>query len=156
MTSRRQINSNQRWNNVVFVNVEVYNIKNVESTLSISTLILTTLDNVEAMLLFSTSIFTTLINVETLITLWIWSFTKSWKEQKNIFELQIKKIELNTLNSNFRLLFQNLVDFIPHFKRNMEKNICKTAKVLMTSRKCCITGTIFKPSHFVKPWPALN
>ena len=62
--------------------------KNVKSTLSISVLILTTLDNVETMLLFSTSSFMTLINVET--TLWIWPFSKSWKEQKNIFELQKK------------------------------------------------------------------
>ena len=72
-------------------------LKNVQSTLSISTLILTTLDNVEAMLLFSTSSFITLINVET--TLWIWPFSKSWKEQKNIFELQKKRwvIWLTTL-----------------------------------------------------------
>ena len=65
-------------------------LNNVKSTLSISTLILTTLDNVETMLLFSTSSFTTLINVET--KLWIWPFSKSWIEQKNIFELQKRKI----------------------------------------------------------------
>ena len=64
-------------------------LNNVESTLSISTLILTTLDNVETMLLFSKSSFTTLVNVKT--TLWIWPFSKCWKEQKNIFELQKKR-----------------------------------------------------------------
>ena len=57
-------------------------------TLSISTLILTTFDNVEKMSLFSTSSFTTSINVKT--TLWIWPFSKSWKEQKHIFKLQKK------------------------------------------------------------------
>ena len=67
--------SNQRWNNV-------------RSRLSISMLILTTLDNVETMLLFSTSSFITLIKVET--TLWIWPFSKNWEEQKNIFGLQNK------------------------------------------------------------------
>ena len=56
---------------------------NVKSTLSISMLILTTSGNVKTMLLFSTSSFITLINVET--TLWIWPFSKGWKEQKNIF-----------------------------------------------------------------------
>ena len=63
-------------------------LSNVKSTLSISTLILTTSDNVKIMPLFWTSSFITLINVET--TLWIWPFSKSWKEQKNIFKLQKK------------------------------------------------------------------
>ena len=42
-----------------------------------------------------------------------------------------RRKKLNTPKFKFRLLFQNLVDFTPHFKRNMEKNICKAAKVLM-------------------------
>ena len=54
-------------------------LNNVKLTLSISA------SNAETMLLFSTSIFITLINVET--TLRIWPFSRSWKEQKNIFEL---------------------------------------------------------------------
>ena len=69
-------------------------LNNVKSTLFISTLILTTLDNVEAMLLFSTSSFTTFFNVKT--TLWIWPVSKSWKEQKSIFELQKKMTLLLT------------------------------------------------------------
>ena len=85
MTSRRRTTSNQRWNNVVYVNVEIYN---VETMLCISTLNWTTLDNVETTLSFSTSIFTTLGNVET--TLGIWPFEKkaSIQKQNNIFELQ--------------------------------------------------------------------
>ena len=59
-------------------------LNNVESTLSISTMILTTLSKIETTLLFSTSSFIRLIKVET--TLWIWSLTKIWKKQKNIFE----------------------------------------------------------------------
>ena len=55
-------------------------LNNVKLTLSISTLILT--------MLFWTSNFTTLINIET--TFCIWPFSKSLKEQKNIFELQRK------------------------------------------------------------------
>ena len=58
-------------------------LNNVKSTLPILMLILTTSGNVKTMLLFSTSSFITLINVET--TLWIWPFSKGWKEQKNIF-----------------------------------------------------------------------
>ena len=64
-------------------------LNNVKSTLSVSTLILTTLYNVETMLLFSTSSFITLINVKT--TLLIWQFSKNWKEQKNIFELEKRR-----------------------------------------------------------------
>ena len=82
--------SNQRWNTLCMSTLKFTKLNNVKSTLSISSLILTTLDNVETMLLFATSTFITLINVET--TLWIWPFSNSWKEQKNIFELQKKKM----------------------------------------------------------------
>ena len=74
-------------------------LNNVNLALPISVLILTTLDNFEKLLVFSTSSFTTLIKVET--TLSIWSFSKSWKEQKNIFELQKKMtLWLTTLALN--------------------------------------------------------
>ena len=63
-------------------------LNNIKSTLFISTLILTTLDKVETMLLLSMSSFLTLINVEA--KLWIWSFFKKWKEEKNILELAEK------------------------------------------------------------------
>ena len=42
------------------------------------------------------------------------------------------------------------------FKRNMEYNFCKNAKILKTPEKCCITRTIFKPFHFVKSQLAFN
>ena len=67
MTSRRRTTSNQRWKNVVYLNVNVVYL-NVELSLRISTLMWTTLDNVETVMPFSTSSFTTLVNVET--TLW--------------------------------------------------------------------------------------
>ena len=63
-------------------------LNNVESVLSISVLILTILDNLETMLLFSMPSFTALINVELMLR--IWQYSKSWKEQKNIFEPQKK------------------------------------------------------------------
>ena len=77
-------------------------LNNVESTLSISTLMLTTLGNAKTMLLFSKSSFT-LINIETTLidietTLYIRSFWKSQKEQKNIFELRKKMIHLINYN----------------------------------------------------------
>ena len=64
-------------------------LNNVKSTLSISALILATLDNIGIMLLFSTLSFTTLINVETDVNMngnmWIWPFSKTWKEGKKYF-----------------------------------------------------------------------
>ena len=88
---------------------------NVETTLWMSKLKFTTLNNVESTLPILTLIWTTLGNVKT--TLWIWPFEKNEK-QNNIFELQRT---------------QNLLHLIPHFKRNMQKNICWTAKILKTS-----------------------
>ena len=96
MTSQRWAMSNQRWNNVV-VNVEIYN---AESTLSISTVILATLDNVETILLLSTSSFAKLINVET--TLWIWPFSKDEKNKKIFLSFKKKKTHLIN-NTCFRL-----------------------------------------------------
>ena len=74
---------NQRWNNIVYFNLEIYNF---ELTLSISMLILKTLENVDVMLLFLRSSFTMLINVET--TLRVLPFSKKWKEQKSFAEPQ--------------------------------------------------------------------
>ena len=62
---------------------------------------------------------------------------KKLKKPKKYFLAQKQKKEkkggkkLNTPNSKFRLLFQNLVDFTPHFTRNMEENICKATKILL-------------------------
>ena len=104
MTLGRRTMSNQRWNNIVHVNVEIYN---VESTLSISKLILT-LDNIETMLLFSTSSFTMLINSKTRL----WIFLKIWNKRKNIFEFQ-KKDDSLINNTCFRLqsIKKNVVSF---------------------------------------------
>ena len=63
-------------------------LNDVKLTLSNSTLILTTVDNVETMLSFSTLNFRMLMNVEK--ALWVWLFSKNWKQQKDIFELQQK------------------------------------------------------------------
>ena len=70
MTSPRRTTSNQRWDNVVYVNVEIYNVEQRWKTLCFSTLNWTTLDNVETMFSFSMSIFTTLGNVETTLRIW--------------------------------------------------------------------------------------
>ena len=74
MTSRRRTTSNQRWNNVMHVSIEIYNVEQRRNTLCFSTLNWTTLDNIETTLSFSTSILKTLGNVET--TLQIWPFCK--------------------------------------------------------------------------------
>ena len=161
MMSRRRTTSNQRWNNVVYVNVEICNV--VYFSLDINN-VAQCQNNI------------VIFNVER--DSWRWSKSKQRGEYEydiTIYEMlkrakkyfwaskkkkkkktENKKLKLNTLNFKFRPLFQNLVDFIPHFKRYIEKNICKAAKIFMTSRKCCITETIFKLFHFVKYWLTLT
>ena len=74
MTSRRGTAFNQRWNNIVYVNVGIYNVKqsqinfvvnDVVNTNDILALLWTTLGNVKTTLPFSISSFTKLDNVET-------------------------------------------------------------------------------------------
>ena len=74
MTSRRGTTFNQRWNNIVYINVGIYNVKqrqinfvvnDVVNTNDISALLWTTLGNVKTALPFSISSFTKLDNVET-------------------------------------------------------------------------------------------
>ena len=122
--------------------VEITTLNNVESTLSIWTLIWKMLDNVEETLPFSTQIFTTLGNIET--TLWIWPFEKNKKwslKQNNVFKLKRIRRTENLLHC--------ILHFILHVKRNMENNICRAAKFLK-HRVYWIANTVFKPSHFVK------
>ena len=61
-------------------------------------------------------------------------FKKSKKlflKNKNLKKKKKRKLKLNTLNSKFRVTFRNLVDFISHFKRNLENNICRAAQIFM-------------------------
>ena len=142
MAAQRRTTSNQRWNNVVYVNVEIYNVEQLWTTIVIFNLEFHNVDQCR----------------NNVVNMTIWKRFKRakkdlWKKKK---KKRKRKLRLNTLNSNFRLTFQILVDFTSHFQRNLEKNICKVAKVLITFWKCCFTRTIFQPSHFVKYWLAYN
>ena len=91
LTSRRRTLSNQRWNNVVYVNVKIYNfeqrpinvvcfnidINNVRQRRNNDVIL-----NVEFHL----------INDKT--TFWIWPFSKSWKVQKNFLSFKKKTTHL--------------------------------------------------------------
>ena len=128
MMFQRQTTSNWRWNNVVLSALKFTVLNNVESTLSIWTLILTTFDNVKAMLLVSTSNFKTLINVET--TFWLWPFEKGLKEQKKIFELK-KKEKKNTPNStSLDFYFKILLTLLPILKEIWRKIFANPWKFL--------------------------
>ena len=74
-TSRRGAKSNQRWNNVVYFNVGIFN---VEQRWINVVYFNVDMNNVETTLSFSTLIWTTLVNVET--TLWKWPFLKRAKQ----------------------------------------------------------------------------
>ena len=74
MALRRCTTSNQCWNYAVYINVEIYNVEKRHINVAYFKVDLNNVDNVETMLSFSTSIFTTLGNVET--TLWTYPFEK--------------------------------------------------------------------------------
>ena len=79
MTSRPGTTSNQQWNNVVYFDVEIYNVEQRQiNVVYFNVLIWTTLHNVETMMSFPTSIFTTLVNVKA--TWWKWQFPKRTKK----------------------------------------------------------------------------
>ena len=136
-------NVNQRWSNVVYVNVEIYNVEQLNWI---------TLDNVETTLSFSTSIFA---------TLGIWPFEKKYKPRfKNkIIFLNFKEyVGLNIFlhffpiltlswrrplsyrNQSIDLLGKSMDWFLydnglrhERVKRNLKKNICKASKNLKRS-----------------------
>ena len=153
MTSRRRTTSNQRWNNVVYVSVEIRNVEqhwnNVE------------LNNVgqrQINVVIFNVIFTTLGNVET--TLRIWSFEKKYKHRfKNkIIFLNFKEyVGLNIFLHFFPILTlswrrplsyrsqpidlrSKSMDWFLHdnghrherVKRSLRKNICRASKNLKT------------------------
>ena len=103
---------------------------NVESTLCISTLIWTTLDNVETTLSFSTSSFTTLVNVET--TLWRWPFLK---RTKKIISNKIHGIE--SFN-NYFITFFTLLTMLRGICRRV---LARPRKFLKDHRRYCIART---------------
>ena len=142
MTSWRQTTSNQRWKNVAYINVEIYNIE--KRGINFVYLNVGINNNLQTTLSFSMSSFTMLTNVEITLSIWpdvqIWKIKLDLSATKYFWASNKKHLKLKILNSMFQLLFQNLVHFIPHFNRNMKNNICKPAKVLET-RESCITRT---------------
>ena len=113
-------------------------LNNVESTLSISTLIWATLENVK----------TTLLIWPRSLAPWYDHLKKnknkaSSQKQNNVFGLQ--RIHWT----------QNLLHFILHCRRNMQKNICRAAKFLK-HQIYWITKTICKPSYIIKFQLAFN
>ena len=159
MTWRRWTTSNQRWNKVLYVNVEIYNVEQRRiNVVCFNVDINKVRQRRNSAVMFNVEFH----NVDQLQNKIVNMATcKRFKRAKKCywaFKRKLKKIKLkfNTLNSRFRLLPQNPIGFSPYFKRNIEKNIYKATKVLMRSRKCCITRNIFIPSHFVKHWLAFN
>ena len=75
-------------------------------------------------------------------------------KSNNLF-LSFKEKPFKTESTELNVSTTDLVDFIPRFKINMKKNICKVAKILK-SRKRFITRTKFKPFRFVKCHLAFN
>ena len=102
--------SNQPWNNVVYINVKLYNIKQPRINAAYFNADLKSIRQRRNNVVIFNVDFHNVEHVET--TFWIWPFeqNKNWassQKQKNIFELQ--RIHWT----------QNLLQFILYFKRNM-------------------------------------
>ena len=100
--------SMSNWNNVVYVNIGIYNVeqrrtKVVYFKFDVNKVRVYRNNFVP----FLTLCFTALINVETM--LWIWPFVKSWKINLDFGALNKYYFKMNTVNSKFWLLFQNLI-----------------------------------------------
>ena len=128
----------------------------VETTRCMSTLKLATLNIVESTLSISTLILANnLWLCQNNIVTFNVEFQNVDQHRNTVVNMTFKKRNWNrirTLNLKLILLFQNLVDFIPDFKSNMEKNICKPEKIRIISWKCWITRAAFIPPHFVNYW----
>ena len=101
MTSRRDATSNQRWNNVVYFNIDVSNVRQHRNNIVLFNFVFQNVgqrgNNVVKLAL-------------------------SNRKKKNNFKL-------NTLISKFLLLFHNLLHSTLNFKKNMLKNTFKAAKL---------------------------
>ena len=123
MTSRRRTTTNQRWNNVVNVNVGIYNVK--QSRINV-VYFNVHMNNVRQR--WNNVIF----NVE---------FHNVWQRRNNVVKMtnskkNKKNFKLNTSNSKFfqskcKLQLHNHLPFICHFERNISRNICKATKKIM-------------------------
>ena len=142
MTSWRRTMSNPRWNNIVYVNVDMYNVEHCPTNVVYFKVdIKSVRQRWNNVVIFNLEFHNVDQRRNNAVNMTI--YTKLKRAKKYFFELQKqkerrkkkkkekkRKSKLNTLNSKFRLLFQNLVAFIPHLKRNMEKNICEAPKLL--------------------------
>ena len=103
MTSRRDATSNQRWNNVAYFNVGIYNVK-------------------------QRRINVVYFNVDV-------SNVRQHRNNVALFNFEFHNDgqhgKLSTLNSKLLLLFHNLLHFTLNFKKNMLKNTCKAAKIMI-------------------------
>ena len=107
------------------------------TTLSISTLILTTLDNV-------------------VTALQIRPFAKNWKEQKYVWAFEEKQWNWICWTLSLDCYFKIFLTLLPTLREIQRRIFAKPRKILMISWKCCITRTVFKPFHYVKYWLAFN
>ena len=121
MTSGRRTMLNQRWNNVVYVNVEIYNVQ--QRWINV--------------IIFNVDFHNVGQRQNNVANMTIWKKIEPRVKNKIMF-LSFKEY------AGLKILF-----FFPHFKRNISKNIRRASKILKTSN-IMNSKTIFKPSHFVK------
>ena len=127
-TSRRGTTSNQRWKNVLYFYVEIYNVEQHQINVLYFKLTWTTSDNVETALSFSTSSFTMLVNVETTL--------RNWTKKRTNIIISNRIQEIQSFNYYFVIF-----TFLPMLRVIFWRVLAKLRKFLKDYEKYCIART---------------
>ena len=136
MKSRRRRTSNQRWNNVVYVNLEIYNVQQRWNNVVCFNIELNNVRQCRNNVVTFNVDFHNIVQRRSIVAnMTIWKIKPRFKNN-NIFELQ-------------RICWtQNLLHIFPIF-RGISKGIFAEPRKFLKHRICWITKSIFKPSHLV-------
>ena len=120
MTSRRRTTSNQRWNNVVYVNVEIYKVEQRRINVTYFHVDINNIRQYRNNIAIFHFEFYNLDQRQNNVV-WVWPNANGWKQNpKNsrptaYFWASDKNCqELNMLNSKFPQVFQKFIHFILH------------------------------------------
>ena len=115
--------SNQRWNNVLYVNIEIQNVeqRRIINVFNVD------INNVKKrsnnVIIFNVEFYNVDHRQNNVVNMTICKKLEKAKTNVSSFKTKKRTFKSNALNSKFRLLLENFVVFITHFKENMEKNI---------------------------------
>ena len=121
--------SNKRWNNIEYCNVGIYNIDRCQINVVYFNVVMKNVRKCQKNVVIFNVQFNNVGNRQNNVV----KMTISKKNNNNNNNNKKNHFKLNSLNSKFSLLFQNIIHFTPHVKRDLSKSTCKTVKILKRS-----------------------